>query len=495
MSTETDTATGLSASPPPEILPTPIKVSWGIGAFGVAILMNGISGLMVYYMTKIVGMPGWIAGVLLSVARLVDAVNDPLMGHVSDRTSDRWGGRRRPYLLVGSFLCAASILLCFNIPFRGDSWLTIGYALFTLLFYGMAYSTFNVPFIAMPAEMTSGYHERSSIHGWRVIFAGMGMALAGAGAGLLLSWFSGAKTNGVQVNDQHDYSLLSLIFAVLILISTLTAWRGTRGAPATNRSETKLPWKVQFSSFMRNGPFMVIMGVKALQLIGVYASQTATFFMVVEVLQRSSADLAYIGLPSLAVSMLVTPLLLAFARRFGKRVGYMASALFAAASYISWAFAVPGEAPWILALRGMMLGVGFAGNVLFAMSMITDAIEWDNHRTGLRREGMYTAVFSFVEKFAGAIGPTIVGIAMSWAGFSATSKVTPETYETLRQAALIGVTYVPVVCALLSVLTLFLYRLDEKTLRQMRQTGTQARAEERAAVIGLTPAAASPELG
>lgn len=452
-----------------ERLPTSIKASWGLGAFGVAILMNAVGGLMVYYLTKIVGMPGWIAGVLLSAARLFDAFNDPIIGYLSDRTPERFGGRRRPWLFSGSIACGIAMVLCFNIPFTGGNAMTVFYVAVVLVFYGLSYSIFNVPFIAMPAEMTRGYHERSSIHGWRVVFAGAGLAMAGAGAGVILSWLSDSEVNGVQVNTQDDYTQLSMFFAVLVTLSMITAWHGTRHAPVTQRTTTKLPWRSQVSSFVRNKPFMTIMLVKALQLIGVYANQTALFFMVVEVMQRSSSDMAYIGLPMVIVSILATPLLLKYARVVGKRGAYMTAALFAGASYVSWILASPDEPQYMLIVRGVLVGVGFAGNVLFAMSMIADAIEWDSLRTGLHREGMFTAVFSFVEKFAGAIGPTIVGVALSWAGFSATSEVTPESYATLRQATLIGVSYFPAICATLSVVVLCFYSLSENRLATARQ--------------------------
>jgi GPH family glycoside/pentoside/hexuronide:cation symporter len=453
-----------------ERLPTLIKASWGIGAFGVAILMNSIGGLMVYYLTKIVGMPGWIAGVLLSAARLFDAFNDPIIGYLSDRTPERFGGRRRPWLLTGSIACAMAMLLCFNIPFSGGGPVAVTYVAAVLIFYGLAYSIFNVPFIAMPAEMTRGYYERSSIHGWRVVFAGCGLAMAGAGAGVILSWLSDAERQGVQVNTQSDYTQLSVIFAVLVFLSMITAWHGTREAPVTRRTSTQLPWRSQLRSFVGNRPFMTIMLVKALQLVGVYANQTALFFMVVEVLQRSSSDMAYIGLPMVITSIVATPLLLRYSKRVGKRGAYMTAALFAGASYASWILASPEEPQAMLVVRGVLVGVGFAGNVLFAMSMIADAIEWDSIRTGLRREGMFTAVFSFVEKFAGAIGPTIVGVALSWAGFSATSEVTPESYASLRQATLIGVSYFPAVCALLSVVVLGFYSLSEAKLSAARKS-------------------------
>ncbi|WP_439534670.1 MFS transporter [Polymorphobacter sp.] len=468
----------LSADDP---LPTSIKVSWGAGALGMALLMNSVGGLILFYLTTIVGMSGWIAGLLLSGARIFDALNDPAMGWLSDRTPEKYGGRRRPYLLLGGLLCALAMVLAFNVPklgTGGNDPLTIAYVAFALVFYGIAYTVFNIPFIAMPAEMTNGYHERSSIHGWRVIFASIGITGAGAGAGLLLGWLSTAKINNVQVNTQADYTILATLYGAIILIACLTAWRGTKRAPQRPRTISTMPMKEQFASFFRNRAFLTIMGVKCFQLIAVYSSQAATFFMVVEVLQRSSSAMALIGLPMVATSFVATPLLLKFAKRVGKRGGYMTSALFVVVSYLSWIFAVPGEPDWLLVMRGVLVGVGFAGNVLFAMSMVTDAIEWDNHQTGLRREGMYTAVFSFVEKMAGAIGPAVVGFALSYAGFSATSKATPESYESVRQAALTGVAYVPAVCALVSVLLLLLYKLDEATLTRSRAAAALRDAAE-----------------
>jgi GPH family glycoside/pentoside/hexuronide:cation symporter len=455
-------------------LPLTLKMSWGLGSFGVAVLSNSVGALVLFYLVKVTGMPAWLAGVFLTTARLFDAFFDPFVGHVSDRTTIRFGGRRRPYLLGGGVLCAVAMLLVFNVPFRGDTLAGGAYVLGALLLYGVAYSLFNVPYIAMPAEMTQGYHERSSIHGWRVIFSGIGIAVAGSGSGLLLAGLAHRRAQvGPQINTQGDYTVLAGLYAVLILLSLLATWRGTRGAAFTYRTLSPPAWRHQLSTFLQNKPFLTIMGVKALQLIGVSSNQAALFFMLVEVLKRSSADVALVGLPSVFVSILITPPLVRFSRRYGKKAGYLISAAFTGASYLSWSFAQIGEPSWVLVLRGAVLGVGFSGNVLFCMSMITDSIELDSFRTGMQREGLYTAFFSFVEKFTGALGPTLVGVALSAAGFTAKIKVTPENYAHVRQATLLGVSYVPGACALLAVLLLSRYRLDLIALRRARSASPE----------------------
>jgi GPH family glycoside/pentoside/hexuronide:cation symporter len=467
------------AEPAEALLPVSTRVQWGVGGFGAALLMNAVGGLVLYYLTRMVGVSGWLAGLLLSAARLYDAFLDPAIGQISDRTNSRYG-RRRPYMLAGAFLSAISIVLVFTTPFKGVSLISTSYVLLTLVLYGTAYSIFNVPYVSMPAEMTSGYHERSALHGWRVMFASAGSAVAGSGSGLLLAWLAAPRTpkGHVQVNTAQDYSLIAVIYAVVILVSMLIAWRGTKYVPVSYRTERTLPWKQHISTILENGPFWLVLGAKIFQLVGIASSQAASFFFLVEVLKVGSGGIALLGLPSILFSFLITPVLVRLSKRIGKKGGYFLAAAFTGAAYASWVWAAPGDPSWMLIVRGLMLGVGFSGNVLFALSMLADTIEVDFHRTGLRREGLYTSLYSFVEKFSGALGPALVGAALSLAGFEKSSTVTPANYEAVRQATLFGMAYLPGFCALVALGLIALYRLTPQDVEAER-----ARAQ--AAVAGV----------
>ncbi|NJN00781.1 MAG: MFS transporter [Aquincola sp.] len=166
--------------------------------------------------------------------------------------------------------------------------------------------------------------------------------------------------------------------------------------------------------------------------------------------------------------MTCTPLLVRLSKAIGKRGAYMLSAILTGFVGMSWVYAVPGEPDWLLAVRGFFNGIAFAGNVIFAMSMLTDAMELDYHRSGLRREGMYSALYSFVEKLASALGPLMLGIALSAAGFD--PKTPPsEVTESVRQAVLLSIAYIPAGMAALAMLILAFYRLDEAALRKLRE--------------------------
>jgi len=273
------------------------------------------------------------------------------------------------------------------------------------------------------------------------------------------------------VNSASDYALLGVIFALFTGVGMVIAWRGTRNARFTEQKRTTASWIDQVATFFGNRAALIIIGVKLVQLIGIASTASATFFLLVDVLKRSPGDLSVFGLPLLAASLVATPILARLSKLIGKRGGYMIGATATAAGALSWVWATPGEPLFYLTLRGMMTGVAFSGNVMFAMSMLNDAMEMDAHRTGLRREGMYSALYSFVEKFGNAVGPAVVGAALSVAGFDKTASVTAANAGAVRQAALLGVAYIPTGCAVIALILLSFYRLDQKTLAAARVAG------------------------
>jgi GPH family glycoside/pentoside/hexuronide:cation symporter len=452
-------------------LPLSIKFGWASGAFGVSILSNGVSALMLFYLTTIVGMAGWVAGVVLMVSKLYDIVSDPLAGWLSDRHKSP-SGRRRPFLLWGAAINTLSLVLIYTIPFHGNRPIVWAYVLAVNVIYTTGYSIFNVPLLAMATEMTQGYYERSVLQGWRVMASSVGTAVATVGASAVLGVMGRrASPGGRVVNSAADYALLGVIFAIFTGIGMVIAWRWTRNARFTEQTRTTAPWTAQVATFFANRAALIIIGVKTVQLIGIASTASATFFLLVDVLKRSPGTLSVFGLPLLGASLVATPILARLSKLIGKRGGYMIGAAATAAGALSWVWATPSEPLFYLTLRGMMTGVAFSGNVMFAMSMLNDAMEMDAHRTGLRREGMYSALYSFVEKFGNAVGPAVVGAALSLAGFDKTASITAANAGAVRQAALLGVAYIPTGCAVVALTLLCFYRLDQKTLADARVAG------------------------
>jgi GPH family glycoside/pentoside/hexuronide:cation symporter len=352
---------------------------------------------------------------------------------------------------------------------HGDKPVVWLYVLIVNMIYTTGYSIYNVPLLAMAPEMTEGFDERSVLQGWRVMFSSLGTAVTSIGTGAILG-ILGHRTGpgGRVVNSASDYAILAGLFAVLTFAGMITGWAGTRRARFTEQVRSSASWGAQTASFFANRAALIIIGVKSVQLIGIASTSAATFFMLIYVLKLSPAVLPALGLPVLIVSFIVTPLLARLSKVIGKRGGYLIGALSTGVAALSWVLARPGEPIYFLMLRGAVTGVAFSANVMFAMSMLNDAMEMDALRTGLRREGLYSALYSFVEKFGYAVGPAAVGAALSLAGFDATRSVTAANAASVRQAALLGVAYIPAGCAVIAVILLAFYRLDRKALDAAR---------------------------
>jgi len=453
-----------------------LKFAYSSSAFGVSVLSNSAAVLMLFYLTTIVGIAGWKAGLILMVSKLYDAVSDPVAGWLSDRHKSP-AGRRRPFLLWGTLVSGLAMALIFTVPLHGDHPVVWLYVLIVNLIYTTGYSLYNVPHLAMGTEMTNGYHERSVLQGWRIVAASLGTAVATIGSGAILGLLGRrVGLGGRVVNSAGDYALLGGLFTLLTVAGMFIGWAGTRGARFTEQVKSTSNWRAQTSSFFANRAALIIIGVKTAQLIGIASASAATFFMLVDILRKSPAILPAISLPLLATSVIATPILTWLSKTIGKKGGYMIGALSTAASALSWVWAQPADPLYFFMLRSAVTGVAFSANVMFATSMLNDAMEMDALRTGLRREGMYSALYSFVDKFGGAVGPAVVGAALSFAGFDKTASITVANAEHVRQATLLGVAYIPTGCAVIAVALLSLYRLDQKALKAAREASLKAAA-------------------
>ncbi len=425
-----------------------LRLGWGVGSLGASTLINGVTFLALFFFTRVLGLEPALAGSLLFLARIFDIVTDPLMGVVSDRSRGA-AGRRRPFLLAGALVSAAAFAALFNPP----AWPGIALTAWcgaALLAYAAGYTLFIVPYLAMPAEMTTSYHERSRLMSARVVFASLGILAGGALAPTLITALGGGRAG---------YAGMSLALAALIGGSMLACFYGTRGARFTEHVATAMGLREQLTTALGNRPFAWLLASKFAHLAGVSVTNTSLLFLMTTVLGRAESAAAVFGLAAVAGTMLSMPAWLAASRRFGKRNTYMAGVAIYIPVLLTWLAADPGEPGWALLARGAAIGLVTGGLTLTAQAMLPDTIEHDARRSGLRREGSFAAVYSAVEKTAAALGPLVLGVALSGAGSERAAAA-----DTIRLTA----AWVPAVASGLSALVLIGYTLD----REYRQRAT-----------------------
>ena len=165
-----------------------LAVGWGIGSLPMSAMFNAVSLLLLTFLIEHVGIAALTAGLLIMVSKIYDAITDPIMGFLTDRTNSRWG-RRRPYLMLGGILSGASFVMLFSVPtFSSQSTLII-YVLVALLINATAYTVFNVPYLTMPAEMTRSYHERTTLMSYRVSAIAFGQLLSSVLGPVIIAYY------------------------------------------------------------------------------------------------------------------------------------------------------------------------------------------------------------------------------------------------------------------------------------------------------------------
>ncbi len=462
MATTAEPIAPAAATADEDKLPVGLKLGWATGAFGIALLMNGIAGVLLIFSVSMLGIDPWLAGMIITGSKLFDAVTDPVVGMWSDRLRSP-KGRRRPFLTWGAVLSAASFAIIFTTPQFASQYVTAAYLFGALCLYAFGYTLFNIPYMSMPAEMTDSYHERSSIHAYRMVFVALGGLAAGAGVKFSL--------DVLGQTEKSSWAIVGIGCAALIFISLMVAYLSTAKArftdPSQDTDQNKFEQlRQEFGAVVGNRHFLRLIGVKFSQLMGVQTMGAAMAYFFVQYLQQSFSVLAMFFLVVSLSSIVFSPLLVTFSKAYGKKAAYYVAAAVNIAYALSWSLSGPEDPVWLILSRGLLVGVAFAGNVIMAMSMLTDIINEDAGRTGVRREGAFTALYSFVEKLTGAFGPLIVGVALSLVGFDKDLPFDVPQGGNVDTALLLAVSWLPAIFYVIAVALLSGYSLTQNDIEK-----------------------------
>ena len=441
----------------------PIHIGWSVGTFGVALLLNTFNVAALFFLVTVLQIDPLIAGALITGSKLYDAFTDPLMGTLSDRTRSRWG-RRRPYLFVGGILCGLSFALFFAVPPMSDTsvlYFAVGTALVLL---STAYTIFNVPYLAMPAEMIEDYHERSTMMSYRVFLISIGTFIGVSVTPAMLAWLQ----EKLGFSPAEAYRAMGIGIGLPMAAAMVASFFGTRGARFTEAVASRLTAMEKFRLITSNKTFLLFLGIKLTGLFSLASVLATGFFFVVYILERSLSVFAFYGTAQLLGQVVGIPLWLTASKRKGKTWILVLSSSLTLVLALSWLLAGPEEPLWIYVLRGLLIGLASGGTLLGTQAIFPDIMEHDYRRTGLRREGVFAGTISFIEKTAGALSGVVIGSILSFMQFDK-SLPPGEQPESALWGIMICVAIVPAVMASIKLVMLHFFDLTEASLKSTQR--------------------------
>jgi len=443
-------------------------LGFGVGSLGTGIYSITPSVLLLYFMTDTLGVSPSLAALAVALPKFWDVVTDPVMGLISDNTRTRWG-RRRPYLFVGAIAMSLSFVFLFSVPDFATPNGSFVYVLVVYVVSATAYTIFAVPYISMPAEMSTDPHERTIIMSYRMFFAMTGLLLGSVMSPLLVEWFGGGR---------QGYAAMSYIVGTFCALTMLTTFIATRHVPTGGYAPVPSSVKGAVRAGLGNKPFLILIGTYVLQLIGIGAFSACAPYYFDYALDRSASAAGVFFLFFFGATTLSMPLWAAACRHFGKLRAYLGAVALYALS--SMCFLAPGGGTPLAAVYGLaaLMGLPFGGIMMVPFSMLTDTIQLDTNSHGQRREGIFTGIWTAGEKTGLAFGPLVAGTVLTLAGFIESAGgelVQPGT-------AIAGIRWTfaaaPALTAAASLLLLSRYNLPESLLTATARDGSRPLAPQ-----------------
>ncbi len=426
-------------------LPARVRRGYGLGSVATGTFGTVPGLLLLPYLTDTIGIGAALAGVLVFAPKAWDVVLNPIAGRISDRSTNS-GGRRRPFLIRAGLTLAVLFAVMFAGPTAppalGAAWVAIAF-----LGCASAYAFFQVPYVAMPAELTLNYDERTRLMTWRVVILALAILLSGATAPLVAEKFGHAAMGGY--------------IGAVIAIGALGAWWGTRGAPEHPTASAEGTFGEQLRLVGSNRSFRALLLTFVIQAAAVGTVLAGVAYVADDLLGSTAAN-TFLFVAFVGPALLVTPIWEKYAKVRGKRSGYAFSTLFLIVGMAGLMTAHAGALTFTY-IAAAFVGVGYAGAQVFPMAMMPDVAADDARRSGENRIGVFTGVWTAGETLGLALGPGIFALVLAAGGYvSSTADTIAFQPESALLAIGLGFSILPAALTLLSLWLLRGYRLDDE---------------------------------
>ncbi|WP_308909219.1 MFS transporter [Pseudokordiimonas caeni] len=418
---------------------TPLKpfIGFGLGDYALNLFWQGVGFFLFFFETNVVGLSGTVVGTLFLIASIWDAVTDPIMGFIAERTRSRFGPYR-PYLLFGCVPLAIMFALMFTPVRFPEEWMTILYTLIVLLLFRTTYTIVSIPYSTLGARITQNFDGRTRLAGIRMYFGFLG--------GLSISYI--AKHLQAEHSDAVAFSHMGIAAGVLAVIVLVACFALTDTHEKPEPADEVMPGLGEsLSAMMRNRPFMLVIGgIMLVTVANSIVGQTMLYFFESTLGNRTAGNNAIIIMG--AAPLITIPFWALVALKIGKRFAWILGCLTGAAGLMMLYFDRSGS---IMAAYGavIVIVIGLSSFAVLFWSALPDTIEYGQYLTGIKIESFLIGMASSFQKVTIGLSAFVAGILLDMIGYQAGADVAATTADGIRNiftlipaAALLGSAFV-----------------------------------------------------
>ena len=436
------------------------KVGYMFGDFGNDFTFILSSMFMMKFYTDVMGIAAGLVGMLMMLARFVDAFTDVTMGQIVDRSKPTKDGKFRPWIkrmcgpvAIASFLIYQSAFANMAYGFK-VFWMFFTYILWGSIFY----TSINIPYGSMASAISSDPTDRAELSTWRTIGATLASLVIGVGTPM----FAYEVVNGATVLSGTRMTVIAGVFAVLCIVCYLLCFNLVRERIEVPQNTTKLNIGTMLKSIFTNRALLGIIAAAILLLLGQLGMSGMQPYVFPVYYGSASAQSMVSLTGSIAVLVICAPFAVKLSKKFGKKELSVASCLIGGILWFACLILRPQSATaYVVFTTLAMIGIGFFNTIIWAM--ITDVIDDAEVKNNIREDGTIYSVYSFARKLGQALSSGLIGAVLSAIGYTAEVAANPAAYPDVLSGIFNWSCIIPGAGLILVALALlFIYPLNKK---------------------------------
>lgn len=440
------------------------KLAYGMGDVGCNFSWMFVGNFLMIFYTDVFGISMSAVAALMLFSRFWDAINDPIVGGLTDSTKTRWG-RYRPWLLIAAPLTAVVLIASFWAHPDWNDTVKIVYMIITYCILVLGYTCVNIPYGTLCGAMTQNIEERAKINTFRSVSAMIAIGVINIITIPLISKLG----NG---SDQQGYLLVAILYGIIFALCHIFCFAKTKEA-VTVPEKKKIPIKLQIKTVAQNKPYLLALIGQFLFGVTLYGrnADALYYFKYVEGSETLFTTYSLVIIIPSIIGAGLFQILFKLTENKGRTASILAFCT--GVSMLSLYLFSPVESAVAFYIFSGLTQFFFAGFNTAIYAIIPDCVEYGEWKTGIRNDGFQYSFISLGNKIGMAIGTSVLAAALSCAGFEANIKQNEAVLSIMKHSF----STIPGVLWIITAVVLFFYRLNKKSYNKIVDEIKERKAE------------------